>query len=81
MKTETDTFQPLTGHFRERVLLFAALQREMHVHFPLASDHKMMDNPEGKVALPALATTANMAAAPPPNKQTNRRSFRVIYVI
>ncbi len=29
-----DTFGPITGHFREHMLLLAALQRWMHVHIP-----------------------------------------------
>ncbi len=51
MKNMMDTLRPITGHFRERVLLLAALQ----------SSDAMVDNPGERVVHLALVTTANMA--------------------
>ncbi len=64
-----DDFWPITGHFRENMFLFAALQRQMHIHIPSAKERPIQQwNLGGKVALPALATTANMAKQPKKSK-------------
>ncbi len=74
MKTMTDSFQRITGRFRERMFLSAAPQRQMHVHVPSQVKVRYNGrNPGGKVAPQAVATTGYMANQPKKRKTEGSR--------